>query len=229
MTRLINKADEGQLLKSHYRVSFNKDGSVISADRVEGPKNDRGGYIQYVQADSKEEAIARARKRLEAYERRKVGARERTSRFRANVLAAGRCLNCNKQPRATALHCRACADKINERKRLERAGELQRRKVAVTDAEKIAVHQRDLERCNQSARARAGRVREVFGSTHARAMSKARKEFARQCLSTYETMANQTGKDVPGFRRWLVAQIRDIESKEAAARPSQASAPVAAE
>lgn len=215
MARLINKADQGELLKPWHRVHFNKDGSVQSCERVDGAKNERGGYIQYVQADSKEEAIVLARERVTKYEEWRSRYRDLGRAREQRLRESGLCVKCGKRPLATKNECRACADRALARQSKVTAGEIARKPIARTDAEKVAALGRIEESRKAERRSRNARIIERLGSVHAYTSAVVELRFARRCLEVHDRTTG--GQNTP-FRKWLIREIRDLEVRRAAGR-----------
>lgn len=219
MARLINKADQNPLLKPWRCVDFNKDGSVKSVRRVDSAKNDSGGYRQYVQADTDEEAIGLAKALLDKYERRREKQRLCNNAGRERKRAAGICEWCPNPAAPGRMKCPGCLSRDSRRSNAQRASD-NRRGIAKTPEQKVLQYRRELEVQRAQGRRRSELAKTIFGSSAGRIEAYACLSFAREALAEYDRLAVSSRHAMPDFREWLVARVSQLEGKIAACNQS---------
>lgn len=101
-----------------FRIELNKDGSVLKAEHVEARLPGAGRFVVYVDAETKELAMASAVGRYQRYlEKQRADMRAR----REVRKAQGRCRDCGK-PGTTGYLCAGCAERQNALRRRGRTG-----------------------------------------------------------------------------------------------------------
>ncbi len=93
-----------------FRIEMNKDGSVLKAEHVEAKLTGGGRFVVYVDAETKESAIASAVSRYQRYlEKQRTDKKARVD-ARKN---SGRCVDCGRPGVLGRVRCQRCAERLN--------------------------------------------------------------------------------------------------------------------
>lgn len=190
-----------------YRIELNKDRSVRTCVEVSGSLNE-GRSIHYIEADSKESAIAIL---AASYEKARSRNRRTSAKYAEAKKAKGECTVCrkNKEPhRADNSVCQKCADKDAQRKlELKEGAAPKYHKRAKSLSDKAAAQERILEATRAARRKRTRELRAAGTSLHAIRQCHTQAQVYREALEAFETMTPSR------FRGWLVAKIAECQEK----------------
>lgn len=180
-----------------YRIELNKDRSVRSCVEVSGSLNE-GRSIHYIEADSKESAIAILAKK---YEVRRKDMYTAKAKWLAKTRESGSCVVC-AAPRGedgTDTYCRKCLARKKGRRRAVAAG-----------APRLTTRNDTAEKKAIALAARADQAREYS------------KQQAKKCPNyggvsltrkVYRAALRAFDQNPSYFREWLVAQIQECQDK----------------
>lgn len=187
-----------------YRIELNKDQSVRSCEEVSCSLSGSGRTIHYVEADSKEMAIAVL---VSTHLRRVKRSRDR----HLDRVARGLC-TCCEAPRVTNRFCRAHADAENARQRAVRNGTVKAKPIGRNNLRsevEIAVLE-SARRLRDSQMKNERLARSGLRSKHQFERLVHEAKMLSAVLSAYDS-------DPASFRAWL---MREIETRDLQVGPS---------
>lgn len=190
-----------------YRIELNKDRSVRSCVEVSGSIKE-GRSIHYIEADSKESAIAILAR---AYEKRLARSREHVRVRTAASAAKSLCVQCGckikSQTRVGGARCKKCKKYQVAQHRLRKAGLGRSRPRHKTDADRAASELKVRERGIQHSAEVTAQVNAVgLGRGVYNGLIRDRRRYT-ETLEAFETMTPSR------FRGWLVAKIAECQDK----------------
>jgi hypothetical protein len=184
-----------------YRVEFFKDGSVVCCDEVESQLKE-GGYVCFVEAPNKADAIARAKTEHAAW----------SKRLRENRFARGQCKGC-KSPRIEGrIYCQNCTDKHYQDKT-----ELRRIKLLPNAKELLEERARLVHERRQEARLKAQEAAQVMARSLADQRWDAKKILANKSdRSLMRQVLRRYDMDPVNFRAWVLQMLGEFQEAQAA-------------